>query len=125
MGVKLQTDPPCRGLPVTSNGKLDSHALPLPDHSEAADRVVPPLLGTQLLSRIQAEFSVQMPLRELFVFPTLAEMAERIEDLVLASSNGQDLDELLDLLDNLDEDAAAEGFDLARSVSGDLDGGAL
>jgi acyl carrier protein len=146
------------GLPVTSNGKLDRRALPLPDPSEAAD-LVPPrtptemalaalwtevlnagavgagdhffelgghsLLGTQLLSRIGEEFSVQMPLRELFTFPTLAEMAERIEDLLLAGSKGEDVDEILDLLDDLDEDAAVEGVDLARSVSGEFDGGAL
>ena len=143
------------GLPVTSNGKLDRRALPLPGHSEAAmDHVAPrtptegslaalweevlkvgaigagdhffelgghSLLATQLLSRIQAEFSVQMPLRELFVFPTLAEMAARIEDLVLAGSDGQDLDGLLDLLDDLDEDAATEMVHLAQSLDVDLD----
>jgi amino acid adenylation domain-containing protein/non-ribosomal peptide synthase protein (TIGR01720 family)/FkbM family methyltransferase len=83
------------------------------------------LLATQLLSRIQAEFSVQMPLRELFIFPTLAGMAARIEDLVLAGSDEQDVDKLLDLLESLDEDAAAERLHLARSLSGDLDGGTL
>jgi amino acid adenylation domain-containing protein/non-ribosomal peptide synthase protein (TIGR01720 family)/FkbM family methyltransferase len=145
------------GLPVTSNGKLDRRALPLPDYSAAADPVAPrtptemalaalwaevlsvdaigvgnhffdlgghSLLGTQLLSRISTEFSVKMPLRELFAFPTLAEMAARIEDLILAGSDEQDLNELLDLLDDLDEDAAAEKVDLARPLSGDLGGGA-
>jgi acyl carrier protein len=82
------------------------------------------LLGTQLLSRIWTEFSVQMPLRELFAFPTLAEMAARIEDLILAGSDGRELNELLDLLDDLDDDAAAEEVDLARSLSGDFGRGA-
>jgi amino acid adenylation domain-containing protein len=66
------------------------------------------LLATQLSSRIRGVFSVPMPLRELFVAPTLAAMAARIEELLLASSQGKDLSGLLDLLETLDEEAAAE-----------------
>ncbi|MCR8843449.1 amino acid adenylation domain-containing protein [Paenibacillus sp. SC116] len=100
-------------LPLTTNGKIDRKALPLPELGEneedyaALDGVVEErlaylwkeLLGVErvgaehnffeigghslhasvLLSRINKEFNVALPLRVLFEAPTLRDQAERIQ----------------------------------------------
>ena len=38
------------------------------------------LLGTQLISRIRNMFRVELPLRHLFDFPTIAGLAQAVED---------------------------------------------
>ncbi|NCR45500.1 MAG: amino acid adenylation domain-containing protein, partial [Microcystis aeruginosa SX13-01] len=48
------------------------------------------LLATQLISRIREAFQVEMPLRELFVAPTIAELAQEIKRI----SEGEQLTEL-------------------------------
>ncbi|GCA91666.1 non-ribosomal peptide synthetase [Microcystis aeruginosa] len=48
------------------------------------------LLATQLISRIREAFQVEMPLRELFVAPTIAELAQGIKRI----SEGEQLTEL-------------------------------
>jgi amino acid adenylation domain-containing protein len=103
-------------LPLTSNGKIDRRALPIPDlHSQREDKYVAPrtpieeilaqvwtqilkveqvgihdnfftfgghsLLATQLVSRIRTNFKVELPLRSLFAAPTVAELAQSIQQL--------------------------------------------
>ena len=106
-------------LPITSNGKVDWSALPLPlngnvltDEGYVAPRnimeeklaaIIAPLLhvervgvhdnfffrgghsllGTQLLTKIGETFGVELSLLNLFEHPTLAEMSEEIEQLIL------------------------------------------
>ncbi|HET6178197.1 MAG TPA: non-ribosomal peptide synthetase [Candidatus Sulfotelmatobacter sp.] len=107
-------------LPITSNGKVDTAALPLPkngnmleDEHYVAPRsvvdqrlaaIIAPLLhvervglhdnfffmgghsllGTQLISKISETFGVELSLLNLFEHPTLAEMSQEIEQLILA-----------------------------------------
>ncbi|HET6977265.1 MAG TPA: amino acid adenylation domain-containing protein [Pyrinomonadaceae bacterium] len=102
-------------MPLTSNGKTDRHALPMPDFSrsdmdqdfvgartpveELLLSVWRELLGveqigieddffelgghsllaTQLMSRMRNAFGVEVPLRQLFEGPTVAELAPYIE----------------------------------------------
>lgn len=42
------------------------------------------LLGTQLIARVSETFGVELPLLQLFDHPTLAEMSDAIEQLILA-----------------------------------------
>jgi acyl carrier protein len=42
------------------------------------------LLGTQLIARVNEAFGVELPLLQLFDHPTLAEMSDAIETLILA-----------------------------------------
>lgn len=51
------------------------------------------LLATQLVSRIQERFEIGMPLRAIFEFPTIAELALEVEDALIKK------------LDTLDEEA--------------------
>jgi acyl transferase domain-containing protein len=60
------------------------------------------MLGTQLVSRLRSAFGVDLPLRDLFESPTVAEMAERIVQLTAAQS---DADELVQLLAELEQQA--------------------
>jgi amino acid adenylation domain-containing protein len=107
-------------LPVTSNGKVDLAALPVPKNGNvlADEQYVAPesivdqklaaiiapllhvervglhdnffflgghsLLGTQLISKISETFGVELSLLNLFDHPTLAEMSQEIEQLILA-----------------------------------------
>jgi len=118
-------------MPVTSNGKVDRAALPvpntancLPDEAFVSPRTLVEqrlaailstllhvkqvgvndnffllgghsLLGTQLLTRISQSFGVDLTLLALFNHPTLAEMSEEIEKLILAKleAAGTDADE--------------------------------
>jgi acyl-coenzyme A synthetase/AMP-(fatty) acid ligase len=66
------------------------------------------LLATRLASRLRDAFAVETRLRVLFVSPTLAAMAEQIEELLLAGSSERSVDGMLDALESLDDEAAAE-----------------
>lgn len=56
------------------------------------------LLATQAVSRIQQEFGVTLPLRELFEKPTISELATPIEELQLLQASEMDSAELESLL---------------------------
>src|SRR5262249_32515661 len=59
------------------------------------------LLATQVLSRVHRAFGVEIALRELFTYPTVAGLAGRIDERV-APVKPVDEAELADLLDQLD-----------------------
>jgi amino acid adenylation domain-containing protein len=65
------------------------------------------LLATQLISRVQEELGVQMPLRTVFEHPRVAELAERIERLKATEPSDMDkIAELLGEVEQLSEDEA-------------------
>ena len=61
------------------------------------------LMATQLLSRVRLHFDVDVVLQEFFKSPTIAEMGQLIEAEIIAKSNQENLDEMLELLDHLDD----------------------
>jgi amino acid adenylation domain-containing protein len=101
-------------LPLTPNGKLDRNALPAPDahrpnlltavekklsqiwaevlglkqvelHDNFLQLGGHSLLATQIVSHINEEFSVDLPLYCLFEAPTVAKLAEQVEDALKSS----------------------------------------
>ncbi len=66
------------------------------------------MMATQVVSRIQEEFGVELPLRALFEFPTVEGIARHIAELQLEAhlqeENAEDLNALLDELENLSEE---------------------
>jgi len=56
------------------------------------------LLGTQLIGQIRGAFGVDLALRSLFDAPTIAELAQEIEELLLARVEAMTEDEVLRLL---------------------------
>jgi amino acid adenylation domain-containing protein len=57
------------------------------------------LLATQAASRIARSFDVRLPVRDLFAFPILEALAERVDELLLDTAGDDELDALLDLLE--------------------------
>ncbi|CAG0936134.1 nonribosomal peptide synthetase DhbF [Thermoflexales bacterium] len=64
------------------------------------------LLATQLMSQIQSQFGLELPLRECFMHPTIKGLAEIIESAMLTQMNSTKLEEVLDLLEKMDETEA-------------------
>ncbi len=63
------------------------------------------LLATQVVSRVRAACGVELPVRALFETPVLAELAERVDAAVQASTADWELEEALESLEGLsDED---------------------
>ncbi len=64
------------------------------------------LLATQLSSRVRDAFRVELKLRDFFTYPTIREMAERIDDAILALLDSPQLEAALkDIQDMSDEEA--------------------
>ncbi len=42
------------------------------------------LLAVQLISRVRAEWQIHLPLRDLFAFSTIAMLAARVEEVLMA-----------------------------------------
>jgi acyl transferase domain-containing protein len=61
------------------------------------------LLGTQIVARLRLAFDVDVPLRELYEAPTVAEMAERVVQIRAATGGDEDLQALLDELEQMSE----------------------
>jgi amino acid adenylation domain-containing protein len=59
------------------------------------------LLLTQLASRLRADFEIDLPLRELFDIPTVAEMTKAILARQVNQANPQDVAAMIDKLKNL------------------------
>ncbi len=99
------------------------------------------LLATQLVSRIRKIFQVELPLRELFVRPTVSELAPLIEQLqqqdlkhsappILPRANNSDLplsyaQQRLWFLDQLEPNSASYNIPIALRLVGNLNRGAL
>lgn len=112
-------------LPLNSNGKVDRHALPVPDERKPEDtqNFVAPrnsierqvadiwaellrveqvgvhddffglggdsLLAIKLISRLRAEFQLEVPVRDLFEMTTVARQAELIATMRWVAQNGR------------------------------------
>jgi amino acid adenylation domain-containing protein len=84
---------------------IDEDFFALGDHS---------MLGTQLSVRIGERFGVEVPLRSIFDFPTVADMAVEIERLLMADIGAMSADELIQTAGPIGVDARQRGGDLER-----------
>jgi surfactin family lipopeptide synthetase C len=64
------------------------------------------LMATQLISRVRSCFGVELALCDFFADPTIQNLAELIEQEILANADANQIDELLDLLENIEEKEA-------------------
>ena len=64
------------------------------------------LMATQLISRVRSCFGVELALCDFFAAPTIQNLAELIEEEILANADANQIDELLDLLEKVDEESA-------------------
>jgi acyl-CoA synthetase (AMP-forming)/AMP-acid ligase II/acyl carrier protein len=62
------------------------------------------LLATRVAVSIWKQLDVRLPLRELFLHPTLEGLAARLEEEMLGKLGGARLEELLDMLEEVDEE---------------------
>ncbi len=108
-------------LPVTPNGKVDRAALPAPDASNILQRediTATPrtvgiddhifllggnsLMGTQIIVRVADTFGVDLTLRTLFESPTIRQLADEVERLLIARLELMSDEEALLLLNQHD-----------------------
>jgi amino acid adenylation domain-containing protein len=64
------------------------------------------LMATQLISRVRSCFGIELALCDFFAAPTIENLAELIEEEILANADSNQIDELLDLLENSEGESA-------------------
>ncbi|MBW3586561.1 MAG: amino acid adenylation domain-containing protein, partial [Cyanobacteria bacterium 0813] len=64
------------------------------------------LMATQLISRVRSCFGVELTLCDFFAAPTIENLAELVEEEILANADANQIDELLDLLEKVDGEEA-------------------
>ncbi|MEG4054805.1 amino acid adenylation domain-containing protein [Microcoleus sp. Pol7_B2] len=64
------------------------------------------LMATQLISRVRSCFGVELAMCDFFAAPTIENLAELIEEEILANADSNQIDELLDLLEKSEGDSA-------------------
>jgi amino acid adenylation domain-containing protein len=70
------------------------------------------LIATQVAARTWKHFAVRLPLRELFLYPTVESLAARLEKEMLEKVDNDRMRELLLLLEGVDDEEAARALDL-------------
>ncbi|MEL6813704.1 MAG: amino acid adenylation domain-containing protein [Cyanobacteria bacterium J06598_3] len=131
-------------FPLTPNGKVDRHSLPVPDQADLRqdqEYVAPrteteaelvqivqdvlglekvgvednffeigghSLLATQVIVRVQDYFHIDIALRSVFERPTIAVLAQQIEQQQLGQVDANEMDQLLSELDGLSEAEIAD-----------------
>ncbi|MEG4277137.1 amino acid adenylation domain-containing protein [Microcoleus sp. MON1_C1] len=64
------------------------------------------LMATQLISRVRSCFGVELAMCDFFAAPTIENLAELIEEEILANADSNQIDELLDLLEKSEGESA-------------------
>jgi amino acid adenylation domain-containing protein len=64
------------------------------------------LLAVRVIAKIKTEFSVDVPLPDFFDIASVAALAERIENVILAATDDSKLEEILRIVENMGEDVA-------------------
>jgi acyl carrier protein len=59
---------------------------------------------TVVVSHIQYEIGIQLAINDFFIYPTIRDLANLVEDALLAKSDSIRIDEILNLLEEVDED---------------------
>ena len=60
------------------------------------------LMAMQLVSRVRMRFGVELPLYDFYAAPTIQNLAELVEEEILANADSNQIDELLDSLEKFD-----------------------
>ena len=64
------------------------------------------LMATRLISRVRSCFGVELALGDFFAAPTIQNLAEFVEEAILANADSDQIDELLDRLEEIDGEEA-------------------
>ena len=64
------------------------------------------LMAMQLVSRVRMRFGVELPLYDFYAAPTIQNLAELVEEEILANADFNQIDELLDRLEEFDGESA-------------------
>jgi amino acid adenylation domain-containing protein len=78
------------------------------------------LLATQLSSRVRDVFQVELKLRDYFTYPTIKEMAERIDDAILALSDSLQLETVFNDLQGMSDAEATARLKAAIGDAGEF-----
>ncbi|HVF89472.1 MAG TPA: SDR family NAD(P)-dependent oxidoreductase [Blastocatellia bacterium] len=65
------------------------------------------LLATRLISRVRLQNGVEISLKDFFASPTIKDLAEVLTACIVARSDSDKVDQLLDLLEQIDDNEAA------------------